>query len=145
MHHTEQSLCYDPNFCYNHYAPVFGLVCGSLGVSLELCDRMYLKIFLRDLISAAIRLNIIGPIAGVSIQAQAFIKLETLLERHYMQHSVANIDSKPANKVDDNLFDLTFNSKEVEFYNNIKPMQTAPIIDILQSRHDLLYSRLFSS
>ncbi len=36
-------------------------------------------------------------------------------------------------------------SHGVTFYKNIKPVQTAPIIDLLQSRHDLLYTRLFNS
>jgi hypothetical protein len=36
-------------------------------------------------------------------------------------------------------------SSTVQFYGGQAPTQTAPVLDFLQSRHDLLYSRLFTS
>ena len=63
-----------------HYAPVFGLLCRMMGISMSLCERMFLRMHLRDLVSAAVRLNIIGPMEGVRVQAQTFPLLEELLK-----------------------------------------------------------------
>ncbi|KNA06607.1 hypothetical protein SOVF_179460 [Spinacia oleracea] len=51
-----------------HHAPIFGLVCGLLGLSPDISQRAYLFITLRDVISAATRLNLIGPQAGAVMQ-----------------------------------------------------------------------------
>ena len=40
---------------------------------------MFMKIFIRDLLSAAIRLNQIGPIESIQIQISAFTKIEKIL------------------------------------------------------------------
>ena len=64
---------------HGHYSIYFGMVCALLHISLELCEKMFLKIFIRDLLSAAIRLNQIGPIESMKIQVSAFIKIEKIL------------------------------------------------------------------
>jgi len=57
-------------FGHCHYAPVFGLVCKELGLSLEKTQAMHLFMSLRCLISSAVRLNVIGPLAGQCLQQE---------------------------------------------------------------------------
>jgi len=132
---SEESAC--APLVLGHFPVVFGVVCGLLHVSMELVDRMFLKMFIRDLVSAAVRLGVLGPIGGVRVQARSIEKLDQLLRtdvRQYTDRSDAPYEE-----------DTDWRDGSVHFYKNIKPTQTAPTIDFLQSRHDQLYSRLFNS
>lgn len=51
-----------------HHTVVFGAVCGLLGIDSDTCQRMYLFYVLRDALSAATRLNLIGPMESTRIQ-----------------------------------------------------------------------------
>ncbi|EYU25040.1 hypothetical protein ABFS82_06G039300 [Erythranthe guttata] len=53
---------------YFHHAPVFGLVCGLLGFDAETTQRAYMFITMRDVISAATRLNLVGPLGAAVLQ-----------------------------------------------------------------------------
>jgi urease accessory protein len=53
-----------------HYVPVFGAVCRMLGVSLTEARRMFLFITIRDLIAAAVRLNLMGTFQGQGVLHQ---------------------------------------------------------------------------
>ena len=44
-----------------HHAPVFGLICGLLGMDSGTSQRAYMFMTMRDVISAATRLNLVGP------------------------------------------------------------------------------------
>ena len=52
-----------------HFAPIFGCLCGRLGITLPILERMYMRMLLRDLISAATRLSVLGPLEGSRLQA----------------------------------------------------------------------------
>jgi len=45
-----------------HFAPVFGLLCGCLKLEPAVAARMFLFASVRDLLSAATRLNLVGPL-----------------------------------------------------------------------------------
>ena len=45
-----------------HFAPVFGLLCGCLQLEPAVAARMFLFASVRDLLSAATRLNLVGPL-----------------------------------------------------------------------------------
>ncbi|KAL2941370.1 Urease accessory protein F [Bienertia sinuspersici] len=62
-----------------HHAPIFGLVCGLLGLSPDISQRAYLFITLRDVISAATRLNLIGPQGGAVLQHRVACTAEKIL------------------------------------------------------------------
>ncbi|DAZ98912.1 TPA: hypothetical protein N0F65_001351 [Lagenidium giganteum] len=51
-----------------HFPVMFGLVCGLLRLDGHTCQRMFLYFTLRDLLSAATRLNLIGPLEAANIQ-----------------------------------------------------------------------------
>eukprot|EP01038_Epipyxis_sp_PR26KG_P010078 gene10078-13544_t len=122
-----------------HYAPVFGLLTGILEISLETVERIYLRNILRDILSAAARLNIIGPMEGSRLQSKFFGTIESLItELKESQESTCHNQNKSN--------DISFDNFQIpNFYNNITPVQTSPIIEFMQSRHDLLYTRLFNS
>lgn len=53
-----------------HHAPVFGLICGLLGFDSSTSQRAYMFMTMRDVVSAATRLNLIGPLGASALQHQ---------------------------------------------------------------------------
>ncbi|XP_010251851.1 PREDICTED: urease accessory protein F isoform X2 [Nelumbo nucifera] len=64
-----------------HHAPVFGLICGLLGFDSETSQRAYMFITMRDTISAATRLNLVGPLGASVLQHQIAHIAEELLSK----------------------------------------------------------------
>ncbi|CAL1388030.1 unnamed protein product [Linum trigynum] len=77
---TTRDACLTSNFHF-HHAPVFGLICGLLGMDPETSQRGYLFITLRDSISAATRLNLVGPLGAAVLQHQVAAIAETILKQ----------------------------------------------------------------
>lgn len=92
---------------------------------------------LRDLASAGIRLNIIGPLEACRVQVSLFPKLEALLTTSW---SSVELDSPTEERA---LLKKLY--PHVDFYQYEIPQHRTIQIDLLQARHGLLYSRLFSS
>ncbi|GBG27257.1 Urease accessory protein F [Hondaea fermentalgiana] len=63
-------------------APVFGQVLAMLGVDARKAQKMYLFIALRDMLSAAKRLALIGPMAAVRVQSNLSARVESLAARY---------------------------------------------------------------
>lgn len=61
-----------------HLAPLFGVVCRALELPAQRAVELFLFIMLRDMISAAVRLNIVGPLAGQRLQYELAEHLEQL-------------------------------------------------------------------
>ena len=64
-----------------HLAPVFGALTFYLGIPLDKSLQVFFYTLLRDLVSAAIRLNIIGPHAGQRLLVELSPELELAIER----------------------------------------------------------------
>ncbi|GER34982.1 urease accessory protein UreF, partial [Striga asiatica] len=64
-----------------HHAPVFGLVCGLLGFGPEIAQRAYVFVTMRDLVSAATRLNLVGPLGAAVLQHQVAGEAEEVCVR----------------------------------------------------------------
>lgn len=64
-----------------HHAPIFGLVCGLLGLDPDTSQRAYMFTTLRDIISAATRLNLVGPQGGAILQHQVAFVAEEILRK----------------------------------------------------------------
>ncbi|KAL0884743.1 hypothetical protein Bca101_008724 [Brassica carinata] len=64
-----------------HHAPIFGLVCGVLGMDAETSQRAYLFVMLRGVVSAATRLNLVGPLGASVMQHRIAVVAETVLEK----------------------------------------------------------------
>lgn len=63
-----------------HYAPLFGATLRVLEVERELMQRLFLHITSRGIISGAVRLGVIGPYQGQSLQWELATALEAVLE-----------------------------------------------------------------
>lgn len=64
-----------------HHAPVFGLICGLLGFDSGTSQRAYMFITMRDVISAATRLNLIGPLGASVLQHQIAHLAEQMVKK----------------------------------------------------------------
>ncbi|KAM6576434.1 hypothetical protein CsatB_028271 [Cannabis sativa] len=70
-----------------HHAPIFGLVCGVLGMDSTTAQRAYMYTTTRDVISAATRLNLVGPLAAAVLQHR-MAKVAEALVLKWMNRSV---------------------------------------------------------
>merc|ERR1712232_566604 len=52
-----------------HAAPAFGFACGALGLPKTVMLDAFAYTFVRDSISAAVRLDLIGPLRAVTLQS----------------------------------------------------------------------------
>ncbi len=66
---------------FGHLAPGFGAAMRDLGMSHEESVRLFVFLHMRSAISAAIRLNIIGPMEGQATQHQLAGRAENAVER----------------------------------------------------------------
>jgi urease accessory protein len=64
-----------------HFAPMFGVLFGRLGIDAQTTVRLYAFNFLRGLIAAAVRLNIVGPMEAQTIQFRLGPRVETICEQ----------------------------------------------------------------
>ncbi|WP_394848786.1 urease accessory protein UreF [Pendulispora brunnea] len=62
-----------------HYAPVFGVTLGALGLDAREACSVYLHTALRGILSAAVRLGIVGPLEAQRLQAARADLLERVL------------------------------------------------------------------
>ncbi|KDO29983.1 hypothetical protein SPRG_05172 [Saprolegnia parasitica CBS 223.65] len=97
-----------------HHVVVLGTLCGALGLDSLASQRLLLFFTLRDILSAATRLNLVGPIESAKLQMQLAEVAETVLQ------------TRKDRRVDD-------------------AYQSAPYLDLVQGRHDQLYTRIFNS
>ena len=160
-----------------HYAPLFGTICGLLGINLEYTQIMYMRCVLRDALSAACRLNLLGPIEAAKWQLKMSYRIENMLLKSDMANTssssnkdVNNQSNHQANHQTQAQANCTKHceteplvSNDMKQYlsaSNVaylegrsegkrRKMDTmksvAPILDLLQSQHEQLYSRLFTS
>jgi urease accessory protein len=97
-----------------HIAPLSGAAFHAVGLPLQTVQEATLYATARGVLSAAVRLGIVGPFEAQRMQSSCAVPLDDALSRC----------------ADLSVDDLA---------------QTAPVIDLLQARHDRLYSRLFQS
>jgi len=66
-------------FAVGHFAPVVGAVTRVLGVSRSGAARLFLFQHLRGLVAAAVRLGIVGPMEGQSLQYRLAPRMQSVL------------------------------------------------------------------
>ncbi|KAJ2011802.1 hypothetical protein GGI06_004387 [Coemansia sp. S85] len=107
-----------------HWATVFGLVCAALGISLAHMQQLYMFQFVRQVFSAAIRLNLVGPLRAQMLECDMHPFVSGLLKEHaHLRVAFGSLD------------DLFGESA----------VYTEPILELYQGMHDRLYSRIFNS
>lgn len=103
-------------------ACVFGTLTGLLGLELAGVHEMFMFLHIRDVMSAATRLNLIGPLEAAGLlhglgRVASLVLLEAQL------------------KPDDDGHDSGY----------VHAYASSPLLDALQASHNDMYSRLFSS
>lgn len=63
-----------------HHAVLFGAVCALLDVKAEPTQRMFLYVTTRDVLSAATRLNLVGPLEAARLQFEMTPVLEQVFQ-----------------------------------------------------------------
>ncbi len=71
----------EANHLPGHLAPVFGAITGLLAFSRRQAAAMYLFMTLRSLISAAVRLGIVGPLEAQRLQHQLSPHVQRMMQR----------------------------------------------------------------
>jgi urease accessory protein len=97
-----------------HYAPLFGIVLKCLDADLREAQRLFLYLTARGVVSAAVRLGLIGTYDAQELQLVVADDIDPIIDQ------CGDLDP----------YDIA---------------QTAPLMDLYQSTHDRLYSRLFQS
>jgi len=64
------------------FSPLFGAITSMLGIDARQAQKMFLFMTLRDMVSAAKRLGLIGPYAGVALTTELSPKLEQLFQKY---------------------------------------------------------------
>ncbi|CAM9519465.1 unnamed protein product [Discosporangium mesarthrocarpum] len=131
---------------YGHYAPAFGVVCRGLGLGEATSCRAFLFMAARDILSAATRLSLIGPLQSGQILHGLADYVETLimlqerpgagrgrLEDRACQVGFPDPDPNP-----------TPNPNAIRAWSLILT-KVDPLMEIIQGNHEQLYSRMFNS
>ncbi|KAI8323306.1 hypothetical protein GQ54DRAFT_296861 [Martensiomyces pterosporus] len=107
-----------------HWPTVFGFVCAAMDIGLARMQQLYLFQFLRQIFSAAIRLNLIGPLKAQTLECDMLFFVDDLLKRHSHLRAASS-------------------TTEDIFGESV--VYTEPILELYQGMHDRLYSRIFNS
>jgi urease accessory protein len=75
---------------YGHFAPVFGAVTRRLGLERETAVRLFLFQYLRGVLAAAVRLNIVGPMVAQTLQLGLSERAEEVAS-HYADLSLYDL------------------------------------------------------
>lgn len=105
----------EPKLKFGHHAPLFGYICTLLDCSGEESQRMFAYSTIRDVLSAATRLNLIGPMESSRLLFVLSCGIETKIQHAGFDRSVQDI------------------------------YQTDPVLDIVQGMQDQLYTRIFNT
>lgn len=97
-----------------HHAVIFGAVCALLGIEAATCQRMYLFFVIRDVLSAATRLNLIGPFEATRMQYDIGPLMESVCKRKQNRPIHDSYSSAPVldliQAMHDQLYTRIFNS-----------------------------------
>ena len=115
-----------------HLATSFGAVAGSLGLSSARAARLFAYLTLRDTLSAATRLNLVGPLRAGALLRRCSGRVEALAAEAARGAARAAGDAEARGACA-----ATAAAR--------RAAGASPLVDVVQGGHDALYSRLFSS
>jgi urease accessory protein UreH/urease accessory protein UreF len=128
-----------------HMSTVLGIITGILGMDEKSCCRLLGYCVARDIVSAAVRMNLLGPLASVGVLVNA----QQAAEEGYGL-SLTTIDesgawtSTASNKFNSDVDD--FEATKYLMLDQIKKASScSPLFDSIQPCHDVLSSRMFRS
>ncbi|KAJ1915841.1 hypothetical protein H4219_004100 [Mycoemilia scoparia] len=109
-----------------HWPIVFGFVCAALEIPLARMQQLFLFQYVRQIFSAAVRLNLVGPLRAQTLQCEFYPSMDRILSE------TRDILPKSTDNEEEDLFDIGV-------------VYTDPLLELYQGMHDRLYSRLFNS
>jgi hypothetical protein len=103
-----------------------------------------MRCFVRDIYGAATRLNIVGCYESCKMQASCHGIIEELLSKIDSPTALSKIRGPLEGQVTskdefDAIWSVEFDAEETQ------AATPAPVLNIVQSRHDLIYSKLFNT
>ncbi|CAM9514170.1 unnamed protein product [Ectocarpus sp. 4 AP-2014] len=137
-----------------HHSPAFGVVCGALGIEENEAARAFMFLVARDILSAATRLSLIGPLEAGRLVSSLSGYVETLLRVGDVENvgDVEDPTGGGSGRDDDSTEEGTdapgrLLSEEWGGGGGVagRVCQVDPVQDIVQGLHDRLYSRMFNS
>eukprot|EP00536_Pseudo-nitzschia_multiseries_P010665 jgi/Psemu1/243105/estExt_Genewise1.C_3340011 len=104
-----------------HIAPAFGVICGLLGLDEVQACRLFAYCTARDLVSSAVRLSLVGPLASVPMLDSVQESAEDTIRNAYRE-----IQKNPKDPL-------------------LTAASSAPVIEAVHPCHEILQVRLFRS
>ncbi|TIB65341.1 hypothetical protein E3P77_02722 [Wallemia ichthyophaga] len=118
-----------------HLAICWGLMTAVLGMPSQDAQHLHLFLHARSLLSAAVRLNVLGPYAAQKILLHDARDIVDSAFHRCCHVRVGNLDSVGG--------DYVYDTDDAD--DHIGPATTWPLIELIGSRHDLLHTRIFNS
>ncbi|KAI0027593.1 urease accessory protein UreF [Vararia minispora EC-137] len=121
-----------------HLPVCWGVLAGALGLAAERSAHLHLFLHARGLLSAAIRMNALGPYAAQQLLLHAVQPLVNAELARTAHLSTGVLDAQA-------MRDGHSEREDVFAVNERMPATTYPLGEILSARHDMLHSRIFNS
>ncbi|TCD69219.1 hypothetical protein EIP91_008322 [Steccherinum ochraceum] len=113
-----------------HLPTCWGVLTGALGLSLERSQFLHLFLYARGLLSAAVRMNNLGPYGAQQL----------------LLHTIRPLVEQEAKLCSHLRTGLNFPSTDSDDLGTLDgPAMTWPLGEVLAGRHDLQHSRVFNS
>lgn len=130
-----------------HFAVMHAVLCRVLSIDETTMYNTFLWLTCRQCMSAAVRLNVIGPQAAQ--QLQAAISYSGVLDK-ILQHILHDKHSENGNSMNDDAANSDMAGAEstgthIRSDAGIRLYSSNPLVDVLQPMHDRLYARMFTS
>ncbi len=133
-----------------HLAVVFGAVAGSACFSAKHAARMFCYLTLRDTLSAATRLNLLGPLAAgaamrrcaASANACAVEAVDACVRAADNEEAYSRTLSRGSSTQKNH---AARRERAVLLAMTSRAASSAPLVDIVHAGHDALFARLFNS
>ncbi|CAM9314706.1 unnamed protein product [Scytosiphon promiscuus] len=140
---------------HGHHAPAFGVVCRALGIRERRATRAFMFLVARDIMSAATRLSLIGPLEAGRLVSSLSGYVETLVAMGEFEESLGDTTTEEEDSVSDEENGGRKGQDEEPGLLSAewgggggvagRVCQVDPVQDIVQGLHDRLYSRMFNS
>lgn len=132
-----------------HLPIAYAVVSGLLGLSRARAIDLHMYLYVRSILSAAVRLNLIGPYLSQRLLfsvARPMLDsvLEGLIDQNLSKSDQIKCGLIPSDKQSSSHEGIGTEDDDDEL-NNCGPTSTWPLGDILTARHDLCHVRLFNS
>ncbi|KAJ3481362.1 hypothetical protein NLI96_g7710 [Meripilus lineatus] len=123
---------------HGHLPVCWGVLTAALGLSLERSQFLHLFLHARGLLSAAVRMNTLGPYAAQQLLLHSIRPLVTTEASKCadLRTGLRLVEDEP---------DQGLDPFDEDVLDTNGPAMTWPLGEILASRHDLQHSRVFNS